>query len=125
MKKTLLLLLVLLAFFGCTQMQQEKTEKQIQFTISGYDNEGKLLFEKQLNSNARVTAFQALLENNVSMEYDEYSFGVLITSIEELTPQKNEYIALYVNNEYSNAGISDIILEEGTKINFRIEKLEN
>ena len=91
----------------------------------GIDSEGTLVFEKELNGIEGETLFGALQKNEIQMEYDEFAFGVLLNSIENLYPKENEYIALYVNDEYANEGISSLKIGDGDEFTFKIEKIES
>lgn len=124
MKKIVVLLMILFLSFGCLQTSQPE-EQQITFTIKGFDSNNELVFEKQLQTEDSIKAFDALKENNVMMEYEQYSFGVLITRIEAMVPQIGEYIALYVNGDYSNVGVSDLELNDGDVLEFRVEKFDD
>lgn len=70
-----------------------------------------------------TNAFDAMKEA-CELTYEEYPFGVYITSIEGVQPKENEYWALYVNGAYAEKGISDYALEDGMELEWRIETLK-
>ncbi len=49
---------------------------------------------------------------------------VFIESIDGLASDEEHYWALYVNDEYAEAGADQTTLEEGDIVEFRYEKLE-
>jgi len=121
MKYVILLMLVLFAFSGCTQVQKEE---QVTVTFQVHDIEANLVFEKEINSVKGANAFEVLQTNNIPMETDDFGFGVFVTSIAGVTPEENQYLGLNVNGEYSQVGISDIKLENGMIIDFSVEEID-
>jgi len=63
-----------------------------------------------------------ILNENFDLEYDVYSFGVMITKIGEIQqdPDHNMYILFYVNNILSEVGINNVVPEDGITIEFII-----
>ncbi|MFH1392054.1 MAG: DUF4430 domain-containing protein [Candidatus Diapherotrites archaeon] len=121
MKYVIILMLVLFAFSGCTQVQQEE---QATVTFQVRDVEANLVFEKEITSIKGASAFEVLQTNNIPMETDDFGFGVFIKSIAGVTPEENQYLGLNVNGEYSMVGISDIKLEDGMIIDFSVEEID-
>ncbi|MCR4335024.1 MAG: DUF4430 domain-containing protein [archaeon] len=121
MKYVIAILLVLFAFSGCTQVQQQE---QITVTLQVHDVEANLVFEKEINSVKGASAFEVLQQNNIPMETDDFGFGVFIKSIAGVVPEENQYLGLNVNEEYSQVGISDIKLENGMIIDFSVEEID-
>ncbi len=70
-----------------------------------------------------VTLFN-LLDTNYDIVYDETIYGVRLLGIDTIiTDFKSSYIAIYVDNKYSNYGISNIKLYDGIKISFKEQTL--
>ena len=65
-----------------------------------------------------------VLEKNYEIRYEREGVGVFLYDIGPLKTDKwNSYIAIYVNDKYSNYGIDRIVLAEGLKIEFRETKI--
>ena len=78
---------------------------------------------KQVDYQTGDTLF-GLLTENFEVVYEEGQFGVRLLGIDDVqTDFINAYIALYVNGEYSNYGISSISLEDGAVYSFRETKI--
>ena len=65
----------------------------------------------KVNIKENDTAFSILLragaENNLTVDYDSYSFGVFVKSIGGILPAKNQFWAFFYNGTFSNIGASD------------------
>ena len=60
-----------------------------------------------------------ILRYNYEIEYIEYSIGVVLLCIESIcTDFNNSYIAIYINGDYSNYGLSIIPLKDGSIYSF-------
>lgn len=68
------------------------------------------------------TALEAL-EKLIDVEYDEYDFGVYVKSIGGIEGNDEYFWALYVNDEQSQTGADQTILEAGDKMEWRYEKI--
>ncbi len=117
-----LFLLFTIAFAGCAE-QQITTGEEINFTVY-LKSQGNIDEQIEITTTEGKSVFQALVENeSVQLQYDEYSTGVFVTGINALVPKNDEYLGLYVNNEYAQVGIGDLEATEGMNIEFRIEKI--
>ena len=71
-----------------------------------------------------TNAFDAMQEV-AEIEFTDYGeMGVMIDSINGITPKANEFWKLLVNNEEAMVGINSIILEEDTAIEWKIESFD-
>ena len=62
----------------------------------------------------------SLLAKHYEVNYRDDQFGAVLLGIDHIQPDFiTSYIAIYVNNEYYNYGISNIVLEQGTIYSFR------
>ena len=65
-----------------------------------------------------------IVKANFTVRYDESSYGIVLYDIDEVkTDFKTSYIAIYVDDEYSNVGISSIVIRDGMVISFRETKI--
>jgi TolA-binding protein len=87
-----------------TQTVTKEVEKnQAVVTI---ENLGSYRVDLQSNDNAFTILKRASEQNGFPIEYQEYSFGVFITSIGGIKPSGNQYWAFYYNGKYSIVGAS-------------------
>lgn len=70
------------------------------------------------------TPFQ-LLNENAEVEYDQYDFGVFVTSINDQQSNNEYYWALYVNEEFAQMSSDQIELEVGDLVEWRWEEIES
>ena len=71
-----------------------------------------------------TNAFDAMQEV-AEIEFTDYGeMGVMIDSINGVTPRANEFWKLFVNNEEAMVGISSIILEDDIAIKWKIESFD-
>jgi len=100
----------------------EKTETvTAQFGIT---NNGETLFENSGRFEKGSNAFDAM-QDLFDVEYRQFAFGVMVTSINGTPAGENAYWALYVNNEYADRGITDYVLDSDMSFEWRIEQLQD
>ncbi len=63
-----------------------------------------------------------MLDNN--LEYQEYDFGVFITSILGVTPNSTHFWSLYIDGENASQGISSYNISNNILIEFKLEELQ-
>lgn len=62
----------------------------------------------------------SIVKDNYQVKYSETQFGIMITEIDGIiTDFTTTYIAIYVNDEYSNYTVSNIPIKDGLFISFR------
>ncbi|MDO8686758.1 MAG: DUF4430 domain-containing protein [Candidatus Berkelbacteria bacterium] len=88
-----------------TKVVTKEIEKN-QATVT-IENIGSFRVNLQENENAFTILKKASVENGFPLEFQEYSFGVFITSIGSIKPSGNQYWAFYYNGKYSMVGASD------------------
>ena len=64
-----------------------------------------------------------LLKDSAQVEYQEFDFGVMVTSINGLAADDTHYWALYVNDEYATAGASETVLKVGDTMQWIYEEI--
>ncbi|MBO7080204.1 MAG: hypothetical protein J6W64_10505 [Bacilli bacterium] len=61
-----------------------------------------------------------IIKDNYRVEYTETQFGIMLIEIDDIiTDFTTTYIAIYVNDEYSNYTISNIPIKDGLFISLR------
>lgn len=65
-----------------------------------------------------------LTESRHQVEYKEYDFGVMVESIDGLRADSNHYWALYVNDEYGEAGAKQLKVNQGDRIKWVYEEIK-
>jgi hypothetical protein len=119
MKKMMVLLfmiLTLLIISACEPVQS--------ITVEVINLNEEVLFTKRLRLDLEnETTLLSFLNENIDLDYTEFSFGVFVNGIEGHYPTEyqvtyNYYFGLYVNNEASTVGISEIEIIEGMTVSF-------
>ncbi|PIY80221.1 MAG: hypothetical protein COY80_03955 [Candidatus Pacebacteria bacterium CG_4_10_14_0_8_um_filter_42_14] len=65
-----------------------------------------------------------LLKESAEVTYDEYDFGVMVTSINGMAVDDDHYWALYVNDEYAMQGADQTVLATGDTMRWVYEKID-
>lgn len=97
-----------------------QTQTYYDFSLKALDVNGNIILNDSDSFLDGTSALDAMNELS-SIEYTQYSFGVMIISIEGVTAGDHEYWALYTDGNYSPVGISDISIDKDTSIEWRIE----
>ena len=124
MKKMIIAIAMLALLSGCAQEQQQAPANAVPVAVELQvytEASDELLYEKQFTAWRGESLFDTMRRNGVPFEYEEFSFGVMVTGIGGQTPGPNQYIAIYVDGDYSDRGVKDITLEKGASVDFRIE----
>jgi hypothetical protein len=119
------LLLLLVAASGCVQTagnqgQAEKATVSLKYT----DKDGATILEKSFLADKGTNAFEAL-KANVAVDYDTFAAGAFVKGIAGVAAPEGYYLALYVDGEYAQKGISDYTIEKDTAIEWKTESLES
>jgi len=128
-KKLFLGVILLTVFFvclGCTSTANFAMvdSSPVQVSMFVFDDTNKLMFSEVNDFNAGSSAFDVVKELlGGNLEYQEYSFGVMITSIYGVDASSEDYWALYVDGNYASKGISDYVVNNPTLIEWRLEKI--
>ena len=122
-----LLILFILAN-GCLQtqtVQSNNLSETVSVELNVVGDQNQVILNQTIQVQKGTNAFDAL-NQNIQIEYQDYSFGKFITGINGLKADSSkEYWAFYVNNQYSSAGVQDFIIQEPVKLEFRLEKISS
>ena len=100
-----------------------KRENEANINISLYDINDELISSKDIVAK-KDDKLLDVLNNNYKIRTSESIYGAIIYDIDEIkTDFKNTYIAIYVDDKYSNVGISGIKIYDGMKISFKEMKV--
>lgn len=101
----------------------EKNEIKYNITIILFDYEKEISNKSYDLSKDQATKKDALfnlLNNNYQIRYETSIYGVTLLDIDSIkTDFRNSYIAIYIDDKYSNFGISSINLYDGIKISLK------
>ncbi len=122
--------------FGCASTVPSSSNdslKTVSFSLSVYDDSNSLIFSSVADVNAGMNAFDAMklvLSNtktglNSNLEFEQYPFGIMVTSIAGKKAPSTHYWALYVNGAYASKGISDYFIDSDANFVWRLEKIES
>ncbi|MBN2300406.1 MAG: hypothetical protein JXC31_04365 [Acholeplasmataceae bacterium] len=108
---------------GC---QVSNTEvDRFSFELEVVNINGSVIFEQIIVSydDEEQDELIKMLDRQVGLDYDVYDFGVLVNGVAGFYPTEysvnyNYYYSLYIDDELSSVGISDITPTEGMKISF-------
>ncbi len=67
----------------------------------------------------------SLLNNSEEVEYDEYDFGVFVTSINGQVSNNDNFWAVYVNGELAQQAADQIELDAGDQVEWRWEEIQD
>jgi uncharacterized protein YcfL len=133
MKTKIIAIIILLLASGCIQKQENKetdnsqlnqTNNSIKIKLKITDSQNKTIAEKYVAGEKEQNLFEILLKSDINFNYKKYAYGAFITEIEGLKPKNNEYIAIYINEKYSDKGVSSITPKNNDIIEFKLEKIE-
>jgi len=73
---------------------------------------------------ASGTSALAALTQLVQLDYQDTAFGAFVTGVEGKPAPSGYYWALYVDDEYAKVGVSMLRLERDTRLEWRLEKID-
>ncbi|MCR4898051.1 MAG: DUF4430 domain-containing protein [Acholeplasmatales bacterium] len=95
-----------------------KDEKGIDVTIILKDKNNNVCVDDTYHNND--LSLVELLRANYEVRMEKSTYGYILYDFEEIkTDFKNSYLAIYVNDQYSNYGISGIVLKDDMIILFK------
>ena len=101
----------------------EKNEIIYNITIILFDYEKEISnrsYDLNKDQATKKDALFNLLNNNYQIRYETSIYGVTLLDIDSIkTDFRNSYIAIYIDDKYSNFGISSINLYDGMKISLK------
>ncbi len=125
MKKLIIKILVSLILIGITigtffiVNNLRKGDSIGTVNIKLYDIDEKLISDKNIGYK-EDEKFIDLLERNYKIRTSTSIYGYILLDIDDIkTDFKTTYIAIYVDDNYSNVGISGIVLYDGMRIAFK------
>ena len=105
------------AFFIFNHLEG-KDEKNIDVTIILKDKEDNIHVNDTYHNNE--LSLVDLLKDNYVVRMEKQTYGYVIYDFEDIkTDFHNSYLAIYVNDKYSNYGISNIVLKDDMVILFK------
>ncbi len=122
--KTILVTFLLLFVFGCTETKQDQGNETVNLTLKYFNEKEELILDKIFEVKKGTNAFEAMKEN-IEVEYEIYPTGAFIKGIEDVSPPKGYYLALYVDGKNSEKGIFEYIINEDILIEWKTESFES
>lgn len=65
----------------------------------------------------------ALAQSELDLQLKQYDFGVMIEGVNGLLADATSYWAVYLNGDYAQVGIADLVLEQGDTVELRYEAI--
>ena len=107
-----------IAAFIISNNLKGKDEKGIDVTIKLVDKEDNIHVNDTYHNNE--LSLVDLLKDNYVVRMEKQTYGYVIYDFEDIkTDFHNSYLAIYVNDNYSNYGISNIALKDDMVILFK------
>ena len=89
--------------------------------IKLYDINDNMISDNDINYKKEDKLID-ILENNYTISTTNSTYGIVLLDIDDIkTDFKTTYIAIYIDDKYSNYGVSGIKLYNGMKISFKEE----
>ena len=108
---------LLVDFYKKNEHKSDATEYNVEIVLIDISNE--MIADDTYLVPSDYTLFK-ILNENYDLVYDKTVYGVRVLCIDSMkTNFKDEYIAIYVDDKYSNAGVSSIYLYDGIKVTFK------
>lgn len=101
-------------YFAQQPNVQQIPEKVMETTVS-------LSFEAMTDGQTALD----LLKESAQVEYQEFDFGVMITSINGVAADEKHYWGLYVNDKYATASASETVLKTGDTMKWIYEEISD
>ena len=112
------LICVCISLFIVFNNLKGKDEKGIDVTIILKDKNNNVCVDDTYHNND--LSLVELLKTNYEVRMEKSTYGYILYDFEEIkTDFKNSYLAIYVNDQYSNYGISGIVLKDDMVILFK------
>lgn len=120
----LALIAIWLVFITLVPVEPTQKEGTVLLTIKAVSGE-EIILNKMITVEKGSNAFDAMKEAATVGFQDYGEMGVMVESINEVTPAENQFWKLFVNQEEAALGISAITIEQDTNIEWKIEEIEN
>ncbi|MBM6619916.1 DUF4430 domain-containing protein [Bacillus suaedaesalsae] len=119
-KSVLSILLAFALVFGVYQPIVHANDLKETITVIGSGNSGTLVTETEFTYQENMTAFDALV-NTVGqdqVEFTQYSFGKMITSIMGVGGDQDSYWTFYINGIQAQVGADSYRVQDGDELSF-------
>ena len=101
----------------------EPTGKEVTATFKIFF-EGTQITEEKLQVKSGTNAFEAMQEA-FSVEYKDYGkMGVMVETINGISPEQGKFWKLFVNGQEAQTGISSLAIKENTLIEWKTEEMQ-
>ncbi len=118
------LLILWFVFISGVPVEYTSPYEKVNVSFKAVANEETVL-DTTTEISKGTNAFEAMQEI-AEVEFTDYGeMGVMIDSINGITPRANEFWKLFVNDEEAMVGISSIIFEEDTAIEWKIDSFDS
>lgn len=119
--------LALALLFGCTSQAGSDENKSAagaqQYNLAFKVVSGsETLFLKSAIFPAGTNAFDAM-KQMFKVEYKDYAFGAMVSSINGVSSGADKYWALYTDGNYAMQGISSYVLDKDASFEWRLEEI--
>lgn len=135
MKKTiqtvfLLLIIPLLLLTGCNNRNENKETNSLnEIKIVIVDNNSKEIYSKDVETDKKYLIDVLKTNEEIKLKYQDDQYGAYITSlmnIDQKTTDKGMYYwAYYINDEYSQVGVSNCEIKKDSTYKFVYEYYES
>ena len=88
--------------------------------MTAMDSNGNVFFD-DTNSFADGTPALVAMQQMATIEYTQYVYGAMIISINGIKAGDHQYWALYSDGNYSSIGISAVVINKPTNLEWKIE----
>lgn len=110
------IILIIVAVTSYLLLTKPNNEGKGEFVFELIDKDNNTLISETISFSATDTLL-TILDAKYDIRYENSSFGALLYDINQIkTDFKNSYLAIYINGEYANVGISSVKLEDGMRI---------
>ena len=118
------LLILWFVFVAMVPVEYTSPYEKVNVSFKAIANEETIL-DTVAEISKGTNAFEAMQEI-AEVEFTDYGeMGVMIESINGTAPKTNKFWKLFVNGEEATAGISSIVIEEDTAIEWKIDSFDS
>lgn len=126
-KKIIWILLFFLITFGCTQLiieDSQQYKEPVYVTFKLVDENNNTVFFNESDFELGTNAFEAMKRVFGSkLKYEEYSFGVFITEINNIAPKDGYFWELFVDGKSAVFGISQYEIQNDMIFEWRLTQI--
>ena len=105
---------VLFALASCAPRSEEEQDDQFTIEVRGTETtSGHFAYD----ASKEALLFETL-KTHFDVEYTEFDFGVMLSSIDTLSTPYGSFIQILHNNELAQVGVSDVVVKAGDTVVF-------